>query len=185
MNSEKSVKTYYISLGGVITAVCLLLMFLTAVFPMLSMALPLYAGILIYVVLDEAGLPFATLTFAAVAILSFFLSPNIEASVYFAAFFGFYPILKYIFENKVKPKPLAFVLKILSFNAIIITVFFAAVSLFNVNDLLTDFEYLGDLMIPLVLLSVNILFLLYDYTLGIVLKAYLSWFKPTFLRKKK
>jgi hypothetical protein len=158
-------------------------MFLTAVFPMLAMALPLYAGILIYVVLDESGLPFAVLTYAAVALLSFFLTPNIEASVYFAVFFGPYPILKFIFESKAKS--IAFALKLIAFNVIIITVFFAAVNLFNVNDLLTDFEYLGELMIPIVLIAVNILFLLYDYTLSIVLRAYLKWFKPTFLRKKK
>jgi hypothetical protein len=184
MNDVKSGKTYNISLGGVMTAVCLLLMFMTAVFPMLAMALPLYAGILIYVVLDESGLPFAVLTYAAVAILSFFLTPNLEASVYFAAFFGPYPILKFVFE-KLKSKPAAFFLKLIAFNVIIITVFFAAVNLFNVNDLLDDFEYLGKLMIPALIISVNILFLLYDYTLSIVLKAYLKWFKPTFLHKKK
>jgi hypothetical protein len=184
MEHIRSKKTYNISLGGVMTAVCLLLMFLTAVFPMLSMALPLYAGILVYVVLDESGVAFAVLTYAAVSLLSFFLTPNIEASVYFAVFFGLYPILKFVFE-KLKSKTAAFALKLVSFNVIIITAFFAAVSLFNINDLLKDFEYLGDLMIPVVLITINIMFLLYDYTLSIVLKAYLKWFKPTFLRKKK
>jgi hypothetical protein len=174
--------TYNISLGGVMTAVCLLLMFLTAVFPMLSMALPLYAGILVYVVLDESGVPFAVLTYAAVSVLSFFLTPNIEASVYFAVFFGLYPILKFVFE-KLPSKTVSFILKLVSFNVIIITAFYAAVTLFHMNDLLEDFDYLGEMMIPIVLISVNIMFLLYDYTLSIVLKAYLKWFKPTFLRK--
>jgi hypothetical protein len=184
MDHTISGKTYNISLGGVITAVCLLLMFLTAVLPMLSMALPLYAGILIYVVLDECGVPFAVLTYAAVSILSFFLTPNIEASVYFAVFFGLYPILKFVFE-KLRSKTLCLILKLSAFNLIIITAFLAAVNLFGITDLLSDFEDFGEAMMPLVLISVNIMFLLYDYTLSIVLKAYLRWFKPTFLRKSK
>jgi hypothetical protein len=183
MEDIRSKNTYNISLGGVITAVCLLLMFLTAVFPMLSMALPLYAGILVYVVLDECGVPFAVLTYAAVSLLSFFLTPNIEASVYFAVFFGLFPILKFVFE-KLPSKTAAFALKLISFNVIIITAFFASITLFNMNDLLKEFDFLGDLMIPLVLIAVNIMFILYDYTLSVVLKAYLNWFKPTFLRKK-
>jgi hypothetical protein len=175
--------SYKISLGGVITSLCLLLMFLTGVFPPLSMALPLYAGLLIYVVLDELGVKWAVLTYASVSLLSFFITPNKEASVYFAVFFGSYPILKCVFEA-IPGKIFQFFAKILTFNIIVVSAVMITIHLFDMNDFFEDFDFLGEYVVPWLALFANIFFLLYDYTLGSILESYVKWFKPTFLKNK-
>ncbi|MDR0944177.1 MAG: hypothetical protein LBM41_06555 [Ruminococcus sp.] len=175
--------SYKISLSGVITSLCLLLMFLTGVFTPLGMALPLYAGLLVYVVLDELGVKWAVLTYAAVSILSFFITPNKDSSVYFAVFFGSYPILKFIFEG-IHGKIFQIAAKILAFNIIIITAVTVTIYIFDINNLFEDFDFLGNYVIPILWIIANIFFLLYDYTLGAILESYLKWFKPTFLKNK-
>jgi hypothetical protein len=175
--------SYKISLGGVITAFCLLLMFLTGVFVPLSMALPLYAGFLIYVVLDELGIKWAVLTYAAVSVLSFFITPNKDASIYFAVFFGSYPILKFVFEG-MKGKCFVFLAKILTFNIIVVGAVTVVIYLFDMNNFFEDFDFLGKFVIPILAVFANVFFLFYDYTLGIILESYVKWFKPTFLKNK-
>jgi hypothetical protein len=158
-------------------------MFLTGVFPPLGMALPLYAGLLIYVVLDELGIKWAVLTYAAVSILSFFITPNKDSSIYFAVFFGSYPILKFVFEN-IKGKTFQFLAKILTFNIIVITAVTVTIYLFDMNNFFEDFDFLGKYVVPILLIIANIFFLLYDFTLGAILESYVKWFKPTFLKNK-
>jgi hypothetical protein len=175
--------SYKISLGGVITSLCLLLMFLTGVFPPLGMALPLYAGLLIFVVLDELGVKWAVLTYAAVSILSFFITPNKDSSVYFAVFFGSYPILKRVFEG-IHGKVFQFAAKILTFNIIVVTAVTVTIYIFDMNNLFKDFDFLGKYVIPILAVTANLFFLLYDYTLGTILESYIKWFKPTFLKNK-
>ena len=69
INSKKV--SYKVSLGGIVAALCLTLMFLTAVFPPLNMTLPLFAGMLISVVAIEISPSWALVTYIVVAILSF------------------------------------------------------------------------------------------------------------------
>lgn len=164
------------------SASCLLLMFLTGVFPILAMALPLYAGILIYVVLDEVGISWAFLTYLAVSVLSFFITPNKESSIYFAVFFGSYPIIKVLFE-KIHSKVFEIAGKLLAFNVTVISAAAIAVYLFGLDEFLEDFDFLGQFLVPGLIIFANILFLLYDKTLSLVLTSYVKWFKPTFLKK--
>jgi hypothetical protein len=175
--------SYKISLGGVMTSACLLLMFLTGVFPPLAMALPLYAGFLIYVVLDELGIKWAVLTYTAVSLLSFFITPNKEASIYFAVFFGSYPIIKWVIEG-IKGRIFQFAAKILTFNIIVVTAVSVVIYLFDMNNFFEDFDFLGQYVVPILAVFANLFFLLYDYTLGTILESYVKWFKPTFLKNK-
>ena len=92
--------SYKVALGGVVASLCLLLMFLTAVFPVLSMTLPVFSGMLIAVVAIEISVPWGFVTYAAVAVLSVFVTPDKEAAVFFILFFGYYPVLKALLERR-------------------------------------------------------------------------------------
>lgn len=181
-NSKKI--SYKVSLGGIVSALCLVMMFLTAVIPPLNITLPLFAGMLISVVAIEISPSWAFVTYVVVSILSFFLTPDKEAAIFFAVLFGYYPILKDVTE-KLKFKPLQWLIKIIIFNVAIVIIYQLTVKLLGTVDLIEEFGFMKQYMLPALLLIFNFILILYDVTLGMVKDAYVKWFRPTFLKKFK
>ncbi len=183
-NPNNKKVSYKVSLGGIVSALCLVLMFLTAVFPPLNITLPLFAGMLMTVVAIEVSPSWAWVTYATVAILSFFITPDKEAAIFFTIFFGFYPILKDTLE-KIKFKILKWLLKFVVFNIAIVIIYQLTVKLLGTVDLIEEFGFMKQFMLPGLIIMFNGIFILYDITLSMVKTAYLKWFRPTFLRKFK
>lgn len=183
-NPNNKKVSYKVSLGGIVSALCLVLMFLTAVFPPLNITLPLFAGMLMTVVAIEVSPSWAWVTYATVAILSFFITPDKEAAIFFTVFFGFYPILKDTLE-KIKFKILKWLLKFVVFNIAIVIIYQLTVKLLGTVDLIEEFGFMKQFMLPGLIIMFNGIFILYDITLSMVKTAYLKWFRPTFLRKFK
>ncbi|MCI5903890.1 MAG: hypothetical protein MRZ61_01980 [Oscillospiraceae bacterium] len=181
-NSKKI--SYKVSLGGIVSALCLVMMFLTAVIPPLNITLPLFAGMLISVVAIEISPSWAFVTYVVVSVLSFFLTPDKEAAIFFAVLFGYYPILKDVTE-KIKFKPFQWIIKIIIFNAAIVIIYQLTVKLLGTVDLIEEFGFMKQYMLPALLLIFNFILILYDVTLGMVKDAYVKWFRPTFLKKFK
>lgn len=182
INSKKI--SYKVSLGGIVAALCLTMMFLTAVFPPLNMTLPLFAGMLISVVAIEVSPSWALVTYIVVAILSFFITPDKEAAIFFSVLFGYYPVLKDAVD-KMKAKLISFIIKLAVFDAAMILIYYITVYVFGTVDIFEEFGFLGDVMIPVLLIVMNLIFVLYDYCLTVTMQAYIKWFRPTFLRKFK
>ena len=176
--------SYKVSLGGIVSALCLLMMFLTAVFPPLNITLPLFAGMLITVVAIEVSCSWSFVTYAVVAVLSFFVTPDKEAWLFFTFFFGYYPVAKAYFE-KMKSKFLCWLCKLAAFNASIIIVFYTLMNILGTLDLFEEFGFYNQWLIPVLIIAGNVIFLFYDYTLSLIILAYRKWFRPTFLRKFK
>lgn len=176
--------SYKVSLGGIVAALCLVMMFLTAVFPPLNITLPLFAGMLMSVVAIEVAPSWAFVTYATVAILSFFITPDKEAAIFFSVFFGYYPVLKDVIE-KIKLKVIQWLIKLAIFNTAIIVIYQLTVNILGTVDIIEEFGFMNEFMIPGLFIIMNGIFLLYDFTLGMVKACYMKWFRPTFLRKFK
>lgn len=183
--------SYKVSLGGIIAALCLVMMFLTAVFPLLNMTLPLFAGMLITVVAVEVSCSWAFVTYAVVAILAFFVTPDKTAWLLFSFLFGIYPVEKLYFE-KIKIKLLDILCRFAAFNASVIVIAYLLMKIFGTVELFEEtLEIFNKLklstewIIPALFIVGNLIFLLYDYTLTITTACYIKWFRPTFLRKFK
>lgn len=181
-NNSKT--SYKVALGGVISALCLTLMFLTGVFPILSMAIPIYAGALMIIVATEVSTSWAFAAFFAVALLSLFLTPDKEASTLFIMFFGYYPIISPKVE-KIKPSPVRFLCKFGIFNAAMVIWYKLITLIMGVYDFFGDFSFLGKYAVVGVMVFINLVFLLYDYTIRTIRDVYLKWFRPTYFGKKK
>lgn len=97
-------------------------MFLTALLPMATFALPALAGLLMIMIVIEMGARWAWPTFAVVAILSVFFVPDKQAALLYVIFFGYYPILKALIE-RLKNKIVQWVLKYAVFNAAIVSAY--------------------------------------------------------------
>ena len=176
--------SYKVSLGGVVASLCLVMMFLTAVFPILSMTIPLFAGVLIAVVAIEISCSWAFVTYAVVVILAFFVTPDKDAWLFFSFLFGYYPILKSCFEG-FKSKLICVICKFAVFNAAVTAIFYVLMNILGTLDLFEEFGFYNEWLIPGLFVFGNLVFIMYDYVMTIMVLAYKKWFRPTFLRKIK
>ncbi|MBP1545717.1 MAG: hypothetical protein J6A37_03850 [Oscillospiraceae bacterium] len=181
-NSGKT--SYKVALGGVVSALCLTLMFMTGVFPILSMAIPIYAGALMIIIATEVSTSWAFAAFFSVSILSLFLTPDKEASTLFIMFFGYYPIISPKLDS-IKFSLGRLILKFGVFNIAMVIWYRLIIMIMGVYDFFGDFSFLGEYAVIGVMVFINLVFLLYDYTIQMVRDVYIKWFRPTYFGKKK
>lgn len=115
-------------------------MFLTGVFPMFYLILPMLASAFIYIMTLETGGYWGFLTYLSVGLLSVFVTPNKDASLAFLFFFGYFPLLRNGME-RFRWKFLGFLLRLAVFNAAVLTFFWVSVYVLGMKELL---ESLGD-----------------------------------------
>ena len=176
-------KAFKVSLCGVTSALALLIMFMSGIFPMLDYALPMYAGFTMVVVIVEANRKWALMTYITVSVLCLFLTPNYQASFLFILFMGYYPILRYSLE-KIGFKPLRLLIKFAVFNAAIIVYYNIFTKLFTGIDMTDDLGWFGEYSIYAMWVAANVLFVFYDYLLGELTKIYTNWFRKKILGRK-
>ena len=167
---------------GMVAALCTLLLFLTGMFPFSTYALPALAGLLMVSVAVETGASWAFTLYVAVSLLSLLLTPDKEAMLMFIAFFGHYPITKFQLE-KIRFKPLCWLLKFICFNACVVASYLVILYVFQIPDILTEFGNFGRYSVYILLALGNVLFLAYDFALAQVMRVYTFWFRPKFLRR--
>ena len=68
--------SFKITLGGIIAALSLIFMFFTGIMPIFAYTLPALSGAFLIVIVIELGKKWAFITYGAVALLSFFLTPD-------------------------------------------------------------------------------------------------------------
>lgn len=175
-----------IAFCGIVVGLSILFMFLTGVFPFLDYTLPAVSGILLILILLEVGKKASVIAYVAVSILSLFITPIKESAILFISFFGYYPILKSIFE-KSKGRIIEWTYKILIANLGLLIWFGITYYIFNIKDILDSFyqyKYFSVVVIIMVLLY-NLIFIVYDVAVSRIIYSYISWFKPKYLKHIK
>lgn len=162
--------TFKVALCGVIAALSLALMMISALIPIGTYAIPCAAGAIIAAIVIECGSRWAVGVYAVVALLSVLLAGDKEAVIYYIALFGYYPILKGVIEGKIKNRLLQYILKFALFNAAAIGSFFVAMFLLAIPA--EEFEIFG-VYLPWAFLAVgNVFFVLYDYAVTVLIMQY-------------
>ena len=177
-------RSQQVALCGMVAALCTLMLFMTGLFPFSTYAMPAMAGLLMVTVAVETGYSWAFTLYAAVSLLSLILTPDKEAMLMFIAFFGHYPITKALIE-RIKFKPLCWLLKLVCFNACVVAAYLVIILLFRMPDVLTDFGDFGKYSVYILLGLGNVLFIVYDFALTQITRAYIFWFRPRFLKRSK
>ena len=162
-------RTGSVALCGIVSALCVVCMFLTGVIPFATYALPALAGVLLIVIVIEQGKRWAMLVYVVVSLLSLILAPDLEAKLMFVWFVGDDPILKALFEGMRRPR-FAFCLKLAVFNAAVIAAYFVLSALGGLPA--DEFELFGRSLPLLFLIAGNLIFLLYDYALTCLAATY-------------
>ncbi|MGN0622221.1 MAG: hypothetical protein ACI4I9_10170 [Porcipelethomonas sp.] len=176
--------SYRVALGGVISSLCLLAMFMTGVMPFLYLTLPMIAGALMTIIVVEVNVPWAFLTYIAVSILSLFVTFDKEAALIFILLFGHYPIIKQKIEG-ISLKPVKFFIKFGVFNVCAVLDYQLTIHLLGIADFADDFSVLGKWGIYIFWICANIIFFLYDYALGGCIEMYNRYLKPKIFGGKK
>lgn len=163
-----------LSLGGVATALIVVLLSLCALFPTLDLSLAAIAALFVYVVLLETRRGVAFLVFLASSVLSLLLLPSKTAAIFFVLFFGWYPFLRAALARL--SLVLGWVVKAV-----------CAVSVLGALYALVAFsflpqEFLSAFTVPMLLL-LGAVFVLYEIGLGRLVLLYLRVLRPRLFRK--
>lgn len=162
--------TFRVAFCGLISALALVLMLITGLFPFGTYALPCFSGFLLTAVVIEFGARWAYAAYGVVAVLSLILAGDKEAAVYFIALFGFYPIVKATIE-RLKSKPLQYIIKFAVFNVCVIGAFFVCKLVLMIPD--EEFTIFG-VYVPWVFLIIGeVFFFLYDRCTTVLVSYYI------------
>ena len=164
------------ALGGIISALSVMLMLLTTVIPFMTYAIPLLSGALLIPIIIEINKRWAFAVYVAVSLLAVFVVNDREAAVFYVSFFGYYPILKQLLEKHL-PKAVRWLIKFFVFNFSVIVGYFLSTYVLGVS-----FDDMGDMgkygaLITLAL--ANVVFIAYDIMLTRLVKLYLVKYRKS------
>ena len=181
-NNMKNNVSFKVSLGGIVSALCLVSMFLTGIMPMLAYTLPALAGALLIIIVIEINMKWAFVTYASVGLLSIFITPDKEAAILFVLFLGYYPVLKSIIE-KIKNRYIEWIVKLLCFNFSVIIAYTLIINVFGMMVVFDEFGDFGQYTFAILLALANIVFVIYDIALTKAISSYINWLRPKILRR--
>ena len=92
-------KTKKLAFSGIMTALCVVILYLGSFFSTIDLSLAAIAGILMILAVIELGDKYAWSVFLGVSILALLLIPTKYTAFFYAAFLGWYPIAKRHFER--------------------------------------------------------------------------------------
>lgn len=166
-----------VALGGVFSALSLLMMFLSGVFPFAEYTCPAIAGIMLIPLVIEINKKTAYIAYVIVAVLSVFIVPNKEAAVLFVVILGYYPVLKSTLE-KIKNRKLEFVVKLVAFNVALVIAYIVLIYFLGMTELVGEFNSFIKYGIIVFWVLANVAFVLYDYALTGLIGMYLEKIRP-------
>ena len=175
MGKNKSASS--VAFGGIVSALAVLLMFFTGVFPFATYALPALAGLLLVVIVIDHGMKWAWSVYAAISLLAILITPDREAATMFVLFFGYYPILKAVLEQ-IKIRAIEHIVKFAIFNVAMVVSYLLIIYVLGIPDILEEFGELGKYGVWIMLALGNVVFILYDITISRLVAIYTRWLKP-------
>jgi hypothetical protein len=157
-------KSKYIAESGILVALILVILYATNILPISTLSILTVSSCIIPISIIRNSLRSTILVYIASSIISFFLVP-INIALYFTLFFGIYGIIKYFIE-KLRNIFLELLLKLIALNILLIIIYFVMIN------------FLGNFVISfslyLVWIISQIAFLVYDYSLTLIISFYLN-----------
>ena len=123
--------TKSIALSGVISALCFVVMYLAAVTDILDLSGMVLCSMIIIIAVIEIGKYYPWLIWLVAGVLCMVLLPKKDVALEFVMFGGVYPMVKALFEKL--PMPVAWVCKIVFFNAVFTGWFFLTTFIFGLD----------------------------------------------------
>ena len=150
-------KTRYTTISGMVSALSVVIMLLTNIMPSMMYVIPIVTGAIVFAVNEIIGKKWALGVFFVTSLISFILLTDKETALNYTLFFGYYPLLKPVFEKL--PKVLSWIVKFVAFNIAITAIGLIVTFIFKLPFLDED---LGKFTIPLFAVMFNLVFIMYD-----------------------
>lgn len=148
------------ALGGIIAALSVIFMFLSALLPFMTYVVPAFAGLLLIVTIREVDLKWSAYIYVTVALLSLLILADKEAAVMYTFFFGYYPIFRVFIDGRVKNKVFKTVLNFAVFNISVVLGYLLIIYVFAIP--IEEMEEFGKYTNLVLLLLGNVTFVFYD-----------------------
>ena len=165
-------KTRYTTISGMVSALSVVIMLFTNVMPSMMYVIPIITGGIVFAVNEIIGKKWALGVFFVTSFISFILLTDKESALNYTLFFGYYPLLKPVYEKL--PKVLSWVVKLITFNIAIVTIGLIVTFVFKLPFLDED---LGKFTIPLFAILFNLVFVMYDVMFTVFKKRLAPLFK--------
>ncbi len=158
-----------------LAALGVVLLYAGAMIEVVDISMAVFASLLCVVAVIEYGGRWPWMIYGVTAVLALVLLPNKSPAVYYAFFFGFYPILKEKFEKL--PRLLSWVLKEIVFNMALVAVVIVSIQLLLVenNTLISQPVFIG-----VALVLAEAVFVLYDIAMTRLITFYLVVLRKRF-----
>jgi hypothetical protein len=164
-------KSKVIAISGLLTAVIVVLFFISSIIDVLDYTVSALCGIIVTFIFVEFGKKSAISVYLASSILTLILIPNKLSPILFVLFCGWYPFLKERLERL--KNSLSVILKLLSFNAVLILILAFAKFVFLIEDFST-------VLVISVILTANFSFILYDVLITRLIFLYVNKYRKLF-----
>ena len=147
--------------GGVMAALAVVIMCMGGIIPVATYICPMLCAMLLAVVFQFVGRKLAWTWYVAVSILSLLLSPDKEAAAVFV-FLGYYPIIKPWVDRRKLPV----LWKLMIFNLAIAVLYTLLIYLFQLDQVVRDFQEFGLVLTLIALLLGNVTLFMLDFLLN-------------------
>ncbi len=164
-------KSKNISLSGILTALCVVALFIGSVFQTLDLSSAAIGSIIMLIAYMELGGKWAWSMYFAISLLSLLLLPNKTPSFLFMIFAGYYPILK-VYLNRIKPMWLSYLSRLAIFDLCLFAVYFLAVTIG------IGLQLFPDTLLAITVILANITFVVYDFALERISVTYATNIRP-------
>ena len=166
-----------VAVSGMMVALGTAVMLLGGVIPLATFCCPALAGLALIPLVFDCGRVYAWSAYAAIALLSLMLCPDKEAALLFM-FLGYYPILKWDIDVRVRNAWLRRLTKFLLWNVSIGAMYALIFFVLRLDQIMADYKDATLAMTLLTLLLGNITLALYDIVLLRFAAIYIARFRP-------
>ncbi len=162
-------KSVVAAMCGLSAALSVVLMFLGGLFYVFSYTVPMLLGLIIITVRKTFGNRAAFAVYFSVSVLSMILVSEKESVLMYFLFYGYYPIIKPYIE-KIKPRAVSFLVKLLLFNLSVLVIELLCVYVFQIPFF--DDGVFSAAMLIFFAAAMNLSFLMYEFLLKYSLILY-------------
>ncbi|WP_070000647.1 hypothetical protein [Cellulosilyticum sp. I15G10I2] len=174
-------KTAHLTLGGILSALSIICLYLTSILTTNTLTLLTLASFMVPIGLIRGSLKTACLIYISSSCLSFIIVP-LNIALLYSLFFGIYGIVKYLIERK-RSLPLEIVLKLIFFNSISIFLLLLMQNVLgyklfsNIQTFITNYFVLNASVVSYIVLWIlgQLGFLVFDYALTLLIDYYYKY----------
>ena len=163
MHVKKKIRS--VAYSSIVSALITLLIIAGGFFDILDLACAAVASIIIHIISLEVNSKTAILIYAVSSVLSLILMPLRSCPILFAAFFGYYPVIRLFIYKKIKIRQLSYISLLAIYNIVMIALFLAFKNVFGIAG---EPYY----MYVLLLLTSNVFYISFELLMGRIMILY-------------